>query len=75
MSDQLKRIEDKLDNHTDRLGKIEGRLDTYNALLDIHIEATNQNKAEIKDLQKFRWMALGMVAVITFLTQILIKLI
>ena len=51
--DRLSRIENKVDNITEKLSIVDKELAIYNELLKIHIKRTDQNSEQLTLLKKF----------------------
>lgn len=41
--------------------------------LALHMKRTDQNELMIRDLQKYKWIAVGAISIVSFLTTIALK--
>lgn len=71
MSEKLDKIADKLAEQSVHLARIDERLGTYNQQLEQHIKRTEIAEGRIDELYKYKYLALGITAAITFLAQLL----
>jgi hypothetical protein len=70
MSEQ---ILEKMEVHSTRLTAIEVNMSSIKDNLALHMMRTDQNEKMIRDLQKFKWLAIGAISMVSFLTTIAVK--
>lgn len=54
----------------DRLARIETHLEHYNELLKEHMRRTEISERRLDELYRYKWLAVGAIAVITFAIQL-----
>ncbi len=73
MASKIDDVLNELKEQGKSIVRLETRLDAIDINLADHMRRTEQNEVMIEDLQKYKWIAIGAISIVSFFSTVIIK--